>query len=387
VVTRLVGGLTPGDGSDPRTFPAVETIESQGSAIVSQGSAISAIEADLLPTAVGSAVAGDSLVFDGAEWVNGPRSGNAIINGDFGIWQRGTSFTATGYTADRWRLDLSGASITVSRQAFTPADIEAVGYGDAEFFLRYNVTAGDDFHSLQSRIEDVRTLAGQTVTVSFWAKANASITLPVLLQQNFGSGGSANVNLSQDVTFSTGWQRFVLTYVLGSVSGKTIGAGNFLSLFAIYAGGSATGTFTVDLWGVQVEAGPVATPFKLAGGGRQGAELALCQRYFVGLDQRSASSVSISNAYYFSATEVRGVVNLPQLMRTVPSLVATTGTAFYRMESSSGNDGLDSLTLQATSSQLAITLSNNTEASGTAGVAGRLLAMSAGGDIGFDAEL
>jgi hypothetical protein len=65
-VTRLTGGLTPGDGGDPRTFPAIfndaadvidaneVAVASQGSAIAvvestvaSQGSAITALEADV----------------------------------------------------------------------------------------------------------------------------------------------------------------------------------------------------------------------------------------------------------------------------------------------------------------------------------------------------
>jgi len=89
MVTRLIGGLTPGDGADPRTFPAIwnataDTIESQGSAIVAVegsavalGSAISAIEAwdldDLNDVTIGTAVAnGDLLAYSTAVsgWVN-----------------------------------------------------------------------------------------------------------------------------------------------------------------------------------------------------------------------------------------------------------------------------------------------------------------------------
>jgi hypothetical protein len=85
-VTRLSGGLTPGVGSDPRTFPAIfnaaadvidaneVAVLSQGSAIASQGSAIDAIEAwdldNLNDVVIGTAVAGQKLVFDGTNWVN-----------------------------------------------------------------------------------------------------------------------------------------------------------------------------------------------------------------------------------------------------------------------------------------------------------------------------
>lgn len=65
-VTRLTGGLTPGNAGDPRTFPAIfndaaDTIESQGSAVASQGSAIDALEA-LNPVQFGTAVPSDGQV-------------------------------------------------------------------------------------------------------------------------------------------------------------------------------------------------------------------------------------------------------------------------------------------------------------------------------------
>lgn len=71
-ITRLSGGLTPGDGANPRTFPAIwnptaDTIEAQGSAIVSQGSAIADLEG-LNPVQFGTAVAsgGQVLAFSTA---------------------------------------------------------------------------------------------------------------------------------------------------------------------------------------------------------------------------------------------------------------------------------------------------------------------------------
>ena len=44
----------------------------------------------------------------------GQGSSNLIINGAMNVSQRGTSFTTSVYTADRWKQDLSGASATVS---------------------------------------------------------------------------------------------------------------------------------------------------------------------------------------------------------------------------------------------------------------------------------
>jgi hypothetical protein len=210
---------------------------------------------------------------------------NKIINGDFGIWQRGTSVTnATNtYTADRWKVITNGSptTMTTSRETFTPGTAPVSGYESSYFFRNLITTVGTlGDCDTQQFIEDVRTFAGQTATISFWAKADAARTLTLYIGQNFGSGGSGTVTVNPSgTTFSltTSWQRFTATYSIPSISGKTVGTSSYL--FPVFRQAVAAGS-TLDLWGVQFEAGSTATAFATTSGGSIQGELSMCQRYF-----------------------------------------------------------------------------------------------------------
>jgi hypothetical protein len=211
---------------------------------------------------------------------------NAIINGKFDIWQRGTSFSnpsSNAYLADRFvtAFDGTGATRTISQQAFTAGAAPVAGY-ESQYFLRYNVSVagtGNTFNLLLQRMEDVRTFANQTITISAWIKADSARSVTVQLLQNFGSGGSSEVRTSiGTASVTTSWTRFTFSTTVASITGKTIGTSSFLGLE--FWNPSNT-TFTVDFWGVQVEPGSVATPFEQR---PIGTELALCQRYYYQTD-------------------------------------------------------------------------------------------------------
>jgi hypothetical protein len=261
---------------------------------------------------------------------------NKIINGDFRIWQRGTSFsglTANAYTADRWFYIASGATASFTRQNFTPADITAIGYGDAEYFLRMDVTTGDNNTSIQQRIEDVRTLANQQVTVSFWAKGtnpnNGQLQMRWI--QAFGSGGSSNVETTIDNFSITGtWTRYSFTFTSPSVSGKTISSTSYVSFdLRQPSTDTSVNAWELDLWGVQIEPGPIATPFKLSGGGSKGTELQLCQRYFIKSQyyNQSTSTSGLMGNYpgvnVGAGTWIWGFVDFPTTMRSAPSVTTS----------------------------------------------------------------
>jgi|688.fasta_scaffold16360_17 hypothetical protein len=271
----------------------------------------------------GETLVADSSTSTGLRYTENYAAGkNAIINGAFNVWQRGTSFTITTsgltYTADRWYSHIIGATVgcTVSQQTFTPGTAPVSGY-ESQFFIRQNVTTltSQSIQALAQRIEDVRTFANQTVTVSFWAKADASRNYTSRFVQNFGSGGSSEVATSTGAThaLTTSWQRFTVSVTVPSVSGKTIGTSSYL---AILLDGPSNTANTLDVWGFQVEDGSVATAFQTATGTLQG-ELAACQRYY--LDTRNGTDQPFSG-YSNSTDYLLANVRYPVTMRTTPSV-------------------------------------------------------------------
>ena len=265
-----------------------------------------------------------TAVWDGTQWtVLAPIAGgrNRIINGGFDVWQRGTSFAANIYNADRW-VSSSDATVTTSRQTFTAGTAPVAGY-EGTYFQRTAKSAGGSYVLQEQRVEDVRAFAGQTVVLSFWAKADAAVTLTPVIGQFFGSGGSTSVEATlATATLTTSWVRYSMTVAIPSISGKTIGAGNYLFVRPIRVlSASAT---TIDVWGVQLEAGSVATPFETES---YADTLRDCLRYAFNFGV--ASGKMGFPAVCRTTTSVDALVIFPVEMRTNPSAPASTsGNSF-----------------------------------------------------------
>ena len=264
----------------------------------------------------------------------GPLAGfrNRIINGNFDIWQRGTSFTGAEYGADQWFHAGVGTTRTATREPFALGQTAVPG--EPTYFCRTVVvtsSGASNYAVLAQRIEDARTFAGQQVTVSFWAKVDTTKSIAVELFQNFGTGGSPSAEVTAigttKVSIGTSWQKVTVTATVPSISGKTIGTdGNhYLSLQIWFDAGTSfnsrtnslgqqSGTFEIAQ--VQLEPSPVATPFERR---PIGTELSLCQRYFYRTDKgfslQGYGTVAGSNNYAH--------ITHPATMRAAPTASAT----------------------------------------------------------------
>jgi hypothetical protein len=260
---------------------------------------------------------------------------NKIINGDFTINQRAFTSTTTSvtYGFDRWQLGAFDGTTTYSAQTFTAGAAPVAGYEATNYarVVTTGQTATNANSNLRQLIEDVRTFAGQTVTLSFWAQAGSGTPkIATEFTQTFGTTGSPSTAVNTyggQVTLSTSWARYSVTVAIPSVSGTTITSNSSLTARLFVSAGSdfnsRTGslgiqTNTFNIWGVQVEAGSIATPFQTATGTIQG-ELAACQRYYWRAGGAAAYQRFPATGSGASGTQVPITIYLPVNMRTSPS--------------------------------------------------------------------
>jgi hypothetical protein len=218
---------------------------------------------------------------------------NKLINGDFDIWQRGTSFaqSAGGYTADRWTSIYAGApaNITHSRQSFPVGQADVPG--NPKFFYRItNTSIGSvTLQAFEQRIEGVETLSGKQVTLTFFMKASAAFTLEASLcrlYQNFGTGGSPSpqvdnnfVGALSDTAVTTSWKKFTVTRSLPSIAGKTLGS-NGNDYLRLYLALPMTVGLSIDIAHVSLVEGDATAEDDPFAPRHPQQEVALCQRYY-----------------------------------------------------------------------------------------------------------
>jgi hypothetical protein len=254
---------------------------------------------------------------------------NRLINGAMQTWQRGTSSTTTtsgwNFLSDRWAIYCAGASATWGQNTSVPTGFQ--------YSLKMQRTAAQTYTNLLYAAQIIETrncldLAGQTVTFSFWAKAGANFSaasnnINVYLATGTGTdeglaafgggtwtGFSAPVNQTQAIT--TTWTKYSYTVTLGST----------VSELGVQVSFTPVGTAGADdalyITGLQVEKGSQATSFDYR---PYGTELALCQRYGLGL---TAASSGLGSGIWYANTAAIHQIQLPVTMRASPTLTINT---------------------------------------------------------------
>ncbi len=216
---------------------------------------------------------------------------NTIINGDFSVWQRGTSFIGDmqgRFIADRW-LTSGSPAIPVNTMSAERVDVTP-GEAASEAAVRLTrLDAACLDIQLRQKVESVYTLAGRPATFSFRARASASMTMLILLQQWFGSGGSpARSVASSTVSVGTVWETYSVTLDFPDLTGMTIGAGSHI--VALLRGLPAVNGW-LEVTDVQMEEG---TRFTGLAKRLPGTELAHCRRFF----RRYATQQDVADLAY-----------------------------------------------------------------------------------------
>jgi hypothetical protein len=326
-----------------------------------------------------------------AGYVDNLPNRNVIINPFFDIWERGTApatTTSGSYTADRWRLDWDGTAGTRAVSAITPTLGTTIDGMQPYRAANVNVTTlatGQSFMRFAQRIEGVRSLAGETATLSLYVSSTvAPKTVTIRAVQNFGTGGSPSSAVTTTIgtaTTTTSYARKIYTFTVPALTGKTIGTNGNDYLEIHFDLGTQTGTF--NFWGVQLEQNSTATALERRPIQR---ELALCQRYFY--VHVNGTGQTIGTGYYFSTGQLETAVQFPVTMRTAPVLESSTGTNYYNAEYSTGTDQFNGWqVVYAGNPRCSMIYATNGVSGAPAGYAIRLNTANSAAFISFNAEL
>ena len=230
---------------------------------------------------------------------------NKIINGNFDIWQRGTSFTATGYGADRWWI-VRGANgtLTDSRETYNGRHVYRITTATAPISDNYLI------QGFESSV--FNSLKGKKVTVSFKARRSAQALThsSVLLKKTAleSSAHSGTVIGARTITseVTEAEHTFSFTTEMPDVTDTNQG---LQLVFQAIPDINTVGAW-VEIWDVQLEEGEIDTSFENR---PIGLEQLFCDRY----------------AQAFTVRSINGTIWVPfrTVMRAAPTVTPSAGTA------------------------------------------------------------
>mgnify|MGYP003664325646 FL=1 len=286
---------------------------------------------------------------------------NIVINGAMQISQRSVSETGLGgdqgyFTVDRMLYFENGTTDVRFTQSQSTDVPTGGGFGKS---LKFDCTtadaslAVDNQLTLKHRIEGQNiqqlkwgTSSAEDVTLSFWINATKTGTYIVEFSRE-----SRKISQAYTVSSSDTWEKKTLTFdgdtggsVVTNDSANRLEINFYMGVGTNYSSGTLETTWTggtnanravgqvnafdntsnnILFTGVQLEVGPVATPFAHRS---YGQELALCSRYYTDIvraDNKTAHLIG----YVQTSTVARFGFHIP--MRTSPSITVTNFNILY----------------------------------------------------------
>ena len=320
------------------------------------------------------------------------RGNNKLINGNFDIWQRGTTFgyrnvvsETDRYCADRWKVVNSGSvqsdrlNLQVNRVPLALGDLQGSNVYSKyalEFDIGTGGYTGNSETYLFQRVEGIEHLPRGYATLSFYAKATVSnARLGIAFRRDFGGGTApdwATTGVEKNsqkvkgtvITVPNYWKKFTYTFTLPDSAGGVVGAtGNdgpeikfYLRAGATFANKDISEAINPNLAGVvnykiqiaqvQLEEGIAASPFFEPD---PQSEMSRCMRYYqttsasVPYRQLTSATVPGADSINYASVSASGIITTRYLVDvrspSTSSVDIKTSTGAVFSVSSKGSKG------------------------------------------------
>ncbi len=276
------------------TLLANQQVPSDDNVLAAQSAAADATtQATASAASAASVAASSAAIATNTSEIAAISNPNLLINGDFSVWQRGESFSSTSYTADRW------VAYTIS----SVSKDQTLGYP----VMRLQSTTGIPY--MRQPIEDISSVAGKTVTASYWAKFSSGANRAGSYPDDTDGGVVSTVFVATGETDADGFARYSATFQYT----KAYSSNPSLRI-------DFTENTDVLIKDAKLELGNRATPFIPDD---PATNLAKCQRYYIS----ETCNYPFTSAP--SSTTQRLSISLPVELRTTPT-VSVTSTNGYQ---------------------------------------------------------
>ena len=290
---------------------------------------------------------------------------NLFINGNFDVWQRGTTFAAASYGPDRFEfIESSAAVITHEASTDVPAKAQVGVNLTNSYYASPSVAdtsiAAGDYAGIFYGVEgyDLAPYKNEQLTLSFWVKSSVTGTYCVTLRE---STNGAHYVMEYTVDTANTWEKKTLTFTHDDTLGTwdyTNGRGLYISFMLacgttfhttkdVWTTGNKLATSSQVNWlsstsntirfaGMRLDPGSEAKPLELKPFPQVLQE---CKRYYQKTYDYGTTPGTVTNAGMFSIYGAASQTNRPidtyffeQEMRATPTqtyynpATGTTGT-------------------------------------------------------------